>query len=69
MRDRLLVRHFLWRFLEHDFVSPNADRHVVLSAVGGALVSVSLVLASLIALSYQFFNLMPPGIVSIRSLD
>ena len=50
-------------------MSPNADRHVVLSAVGGALVTVSLFLAILIALPYQFFNLMPPGIVSIRSLD
>ena len=46
MRDRLLIRHFLWRFLEHDLVSPNSDRHGVLSAVGGVLVSVSLFLAS-----------------------
>jgi hypothetical protein len=69
MRDRLLIRHFLWRFLEHDLISPNADRHVVLSAVGGMLVAVSLFVAILIATPYQFFNLMPPGIVSIRSLD
>ncbi len=69
MRDRLLIRHFLWRFLEHDLISPNADRHVVLSAVGGALVAVSLFMAVLIATPYQFFNLMPPGIVSLSSLD
>ncbi len=69
MRDRLLVRHFLWRFLEHDLMSPNADRHVVLSALGGALVAVSLFLAILIAIPYQFFPLMPPGIVSLRSLE
>jgi hypothetical protein len=69
MRDRLLVRHFLWRFLEHDLISPNADRHVVLSALGGALVAVSLFLAILIATPYQFFPLMPPGIVSLRSLE
>lgn len=68
MRDRLLVRHFLWRFLEHDLISPNADRHVVLSALGGALVAVSLFLAILIATPYQFFPLMPPGIVSLHSL-
>jgi hypothetical protein len=40
-----------------------------LSAVGGMLVAVSLFVAILIATPYQFFNLMPPGIVSIRSLD
>ena len=55
MRDRLLVRHFLWRFLEHDLISPNADRHVVLSALGGTLVAVSLFMAVLIAMPYQFF--------------
>lgn len=69
MRDRLLIRHFLWRFLEHDLISPNADRHVVLSALGGALVAVSLFLAILIATPYQFFPLMPPGIASLRSLE
>ena len=69
MRDRLLVRHFLWRFLEHDLISPNADRHVVLSALGGALVAVSLFMAMLIAIPYQFFPDMPPGMVSLSSLD
>jgi hypothetical protein len=69
MRDRLLVRHFLWRFLEHDLISPNADRHVVLSVITGTLVAVSLFLVVLIAAPYQFFPLMPPGIVSLRSLD
>ncbi len=69
MRDRLLVRHFLWRFLEHDLISPNADRHVVLSALGGALVTVSLFMAILIAVPYQFSPDMPPGMVSLNSLD
>jgi hypothetical protein len=69
MRDRVLIRHFLWRFLEHDFVSPNIDRRGVLSAVGGALIGVSLFLSILIATPYQFFNRMPPGLVSIQSLD
>ena len=52
MRDRLLIRHFLWRFLEHDLISPNADRHVVLSVIAGTLVAVSLFLAVLIAALY-----------------
>src|SRR5437773_2297293 len=69
MRDRLLVRHFLWRFLEHDLISPSADRHVVLSALGGVMVAVSLFMAFLIATPYVFSNLMPPGIVSLSSLD
>jgi hypothetical protein len=69
MRDRLLVRHFLWRFLEHDLISPNADRHVVLSALGGTLVAVSLFMAILIATPYQFSPDMPPGMVSLNSLD
>lgn len=69
MRDRLLIRHFLWCFLEHDLISPNADRHVVLSAIGGALVAVSLFVALLTATPYQFFNAMPPGVLSLRSLD
>ena len=69
MRDRLLVRHFLWRFLEHDLISPNADRHVVLSAFAGTLVAVSLFLAILIATPYQFSPDMPPGMTSLSSLD
>ena len=69
MRDRLLIRHFLWRFLEHDLISPNADRHVVLSALAGGLVAVSLFVAVLIATPYQFFPLMPAGIVSLHWLD
>jgi hypothetical protein len=69
MRDRLLIRHFLWRFVEHDLISPNADRHVVLSLLVAALVAISLFLTVLIAAPYQFFPDMPPGLVSLRSLD
>ena len=69
MRDRLLIRHFLWRFLQHDLISPNADRHVVLSVLGGALVAISLFIAILIATPYQFSPDMPPGMVSLSSLD
>ena len=68
MRDRLLVRHFLWRFLENDLISPNADRHVVLSAIGGTLVSLSLFVAVLIASPYQFSPETPPGVASLSSL-
>jgi hypothetical protein len=69
MRSRLLVRHFLQRFLEHDFVSPNADRREVLSVVGGTMISISLFLSMLAMLQYQFSNFLPPGLTSLRSLD
>src|SRR5262245_56983298 len=69
MRDRLLVRHFLWRFLEHDFISTNADRREALSASGGILIAVSLFVSVLTALKYQFDNFMPPGIASLQFID
>src|SRR5262249_10452117 len=69
MRERLSVRHFPTRFLEHDLVSSNADRREILSAAGGALMAVSLFVSALIALQYQFANFLPPGITAARSLD
>ncbi|HUK36267.1 MAG TPA: hypothetical protein VLV86_20265 [Vicinamibacterales bacterium] len=69
MRERLLIRHFLLRFTEHDLISTNADRREVLAVTGGTLVSVSLFLATLTALRYQFNNFMPPGITSMNALD
>lgn len=69
MRNRLLVRHFLWRFLDHDLIAPGTDRHVILAAIGGAVVGVSLFAAVLIAWMYQLNNTMPPGIASVRAID
>jgi hypothetical protein len=68
-RERLLIRHFLWRLLEHDLVSPNADRHSALSALGGSMVALSLFVSVLIAAQYQFSNFLPPGMVSLFWLD
>jgi hypothetical protein len=69
MRDRLLIRHFLWRFLEHDLISPATDKRVALSAIGGTLIALSLFVAILMATPYVFSNDMPPGMVSLSSLD
>jgi hypothetical protein len=69
MRDRLLVRHFLWRFLEHDLISPETDKRVAVSAIGGTLIAVSLFVAVLIASPYQFSPEMPPGVASLSALD
>lgn len=68
-RERSLVRHFLWRFLDHDLISRNADRHVALSTIGGGIAAVSLFSAVLIATPYVFSNSMPPGVVSLSALD
>ena len=69
MGDRLLVRHFLGRFLEHDLISSNADRREVVSVIGGTVMAISLFLSVIITLDYQFSNFMPPGLVSVRSLN
>src|SRR5262245_1506206 len=68
-RKRLLTRHFLWRFLEHDLVSPSSDRRGVLSATAGLVIAISLFVAVLLAWPYQLFPAMPPGSASLRSLD
>jgi len=69
MRERLLVGLFLWRFLEHDLVSPISDRRGVLSAVFGLVIALSLFAAVLLAWPYQLFPAMPPGIAALSSLD
>jgi len=69
MRDRPLVRLFLWRFLEHDLVSPNSDRHVVMSAIGGGVAALSLFVAVLVAWQYQLSRDMPPGIATDFALS
>lgn len=40
--DRLLVRHFLCRFMENDLASPSADRRRVASLSLGILIGTSL---------------------------
>lgn len=69
MRDWLLIRLFLRRFLENDLVSPDHDRRAVVSVVCGAIAGFSLFTAALSALVYQFSNEMPAGIYSLQSLD
>jgi hypothetical protein len=69
MRETLLVRHFLWRFLEHDLISTSTDRRVTLSVFAGTLLAGSLFVTMLIGLYYQFAPDMPAGMVSVSSLD
>jgi hypothetical protein len=69
MRDRLLVRHFLERFLDHDLISPEADRREVLTVTAAMSVASMLCLAVFVAAQYQFSLFLPPGMTSVLSLD
>jgi hypothetical protein len=69
MRDRLLVRHFLARFMEHDLISANADRRAVVAVVGGTLIAGSLFASVLIGWWYQLNIFVPPGLASVRAID
>src|SRR5262245_20352076 len=69
MRERLLVRHFLQRFIDHDLLSPHADRRQVLTVTCALLVTSSLFLAVLLAVKYQLNLFLPPGLTSLVGLD
>ena len=47
-----LTRHFLRRFLENDLISPEADRAQLLAVVGGALFSITLMIALFMSFAY-----------------
>jgi hypothetical protein len=69
MPERPLIRLFLRRFAENDFVSSTADRREMWSVTGGAVAGASVFLSVLLAVKYQFDNFMPAGITSLRSLN
>src|SRR5437773_12275395 len=69
VRNRLLVRHFLQRFLDHDLISPHADRREALTLTCAILIVSSLFLAFFLAVKYQFNLFLPPGLTSILALD
>ena len=52
--NRLLVRHFLRRFLEHDLVSPQTDQREALAITATVIVVSTLFLAFFLAVKYQF---------------
>lgn len=69
MRDQLLTRHFLQRFLENDLISPDADRHETLAVICAALISASLFVTVLLALKYLFQPFQSPGRTAVVALD
>ena len=67
MHDRLLVRHFLNRFLDNDLVSPDADRHDTLAVVASILISLSLFLTVLLV--WKYLEPFPsPGRTALKAL-
>ena len=52
MRDRLLTRLFLRRFLENDLISPDADRLEVLSQTCAAIITSGVFVTILLSLGY-----------------
>src|SRR5262245_39562308 len=69
MREWLLIRHFLQRFIDHDLLSPHADRRQVLTVTCALLVTSSLFLAVILAVKYQLNLFMPPGVTALVGLD
>ena len=69
MHKRLLVGHFLRRFLDNDLVSPDADRHEAIAVTLAALVSSGLVLTLLCSIKYLFRPVQSRGWTVVVSLD
>lgn len=69
MHDRLLIGHFLQRFLDNDLISPNADRHETLAVLGAAVITGGLFLTVLLSLKYLVQPFASPGRTAIAALD
>jgi len=68
MRERLLTRHFLQRFVDNDLISPRADRHQVLSICGAALVSSGIVLSLFLSMKFLVVSFQTPGQTAMTAL-
>lgn len=65
---KLLTRHFLQRFLENDLISPDADRHEVLSTASAVLISSGLFVTILLGVKY-LGPFQTPGRTAVGVLD
>jgi hypothetical protein len=68
MRKRLLVRHFLYQFVENDF-TPDSDRHQVLALAAAGVITVPLFVTVLMGWRYLMRPLQAPGWTEITMLD
>jgi hypothetical protein len=69
VREQLLTRHFLQRFLENDLVSPDSDRHDVLALVFSILLASTLFITVALSLKFLFMPLQSPGRTAILAVD
>jgi hypothetical protein len=69
MRNPLLTRHFLQRFLDNDLISPDADRHEVLSVACATLVTSGLFASVYMSVKYLFRPFQSPGWTAVAALD
>jgi hypothetical protein len=69
MREQLLTRHFLQRFLENDLVSPDSDRHDVLALVFSILLASTLFITVALSLKFMFMPLQSPGRTAMLAAD
>jgi hypothetical protein len=69
VRERLLTRHFLQRFLENDLVSPDSDRHDVISLLFAGLLSCTMFITVGLALKFVFMTLQTPGRTAALAVD
>src|SRR3954453_17944963 len=61
MREQLLTRHFLARFMENDLVSPDGDRHDALAMICGGLLTSGLFVSVFVSLKFLFMPFQSPG--------
>lgn len=68
MRKRLLVRHFLYQFVDNEF-TPDSDRHQVLALVAAGVITVPLFVTVFMGWRYLMRPLQAPGWTEITMLD
>jgi hypothetical protein len=61
VRERLLTRHFLERFLDNDLVSPDGDRHAAIAMIAGGFLTLGLFVSVLMSMGFLMMPLPSPG--------
>jgi hypothetical protein len=69
VHERLLTGHFLHRFVDNDLISPDADRHEVLSVTAAVLVSGTLFATVLLSAKYLFLPFPSPARVAFLAVQ
>src|SRR6185369_4717117 len=68
LRRRLLVRHFLYQFVENDF-TPDSDRHQVLALAAAGVITVPLFVTVFMGWRYLMRPLQAPGWTEMTMLN